>query len=177
MSDFTGGFVDPRKKDRIARYRWVAVASIIVAAILFQVYVPPFFSYFAYLEMPLLVTVYFSIMRRSQPTGVLLGMVVGLAQDSLSPNHPLGLFGLVKTLVGYFAAYMAQRFDVQNHLSRFFITLFLFGFHQFFYWVLSNALLGLPTSLAPGETVVLAILNAGVAVPLYHVLDKLRVTD
>src|SRR4051812_28883752 len=110
MSDFPIGFVDPRKKDRIARYKWAAVAGIVIAAILFQVYIPPFFNFLAYLEMPLLVTVYFSIMRRSPVTGVLIGMVIGLAQDSLSPDHYLGLFGIVKTLVGYFSGFMAQRF-------------------------------------------------------------------
>jgi rod shape-determining protein MreD len=177
MSDFPIGFVDPRKKDRIARYKWAAVAGIVVAAILFQVYIPPFFNFLAYLEMPLLVTVYFSIMRRSPVTGVLIGMVIGLAQDSLSPNHPLGLFGIVKTLVGYFSGFMAQRFDVQNPWSRLAIAFFFFVFHQFFYWVLGSALLGLQLSFEPGEIFVMAALNAAVAVPLYHILDKLRVSD
>ena len=126
--------------------------------------------------MPLLVTVYFSIMRRSPTVGVLIGMAIGLAQDSLS-SHPLGLFGLVKTLVGYFAAYMAQRFDVQNPWSRLAIAFFFFVFHQFFYWVLGSALLGLPLSFEIGEVFVMAALNAAVAVPLYHILDKLRVSD
>ena len=37
----------------------------------------------------------------------------GLAQDSLSKN-PLGMFGIVKTLVGYFAASVGVRLDVEH---------------------------------------------------------------
>ena len=106
-----------------------------MAAILFQVYVPRFFERLSYLELPLLVTVYFSLMRRSPVAGVLFGAGIGLAQDSLSHN-PLGMFGIVKTLVGYFAASMSQRFDVQNPWVRLVLGFFFFFFHQFFYWVL-----------------------------------------
>ena len=62
----------------------VVIAAIALGAILFQVYVPRFISYLSYLELPLLVTLYFSAMRRSPTLGVFLGMVIGLAQDSLS---------------------------------------------------------------------------------------------
>jgi rod shape-determining protein MreD len=50
-------------------------------------------------------------------------------------------------------------------------------FHQFFYWVLSRALLGEAVSFEPVQTLVLAVLNAAVAVPLFRILDKLDVTD
>ena len=60
--------------------------------------------------------VYFSLMRRSPVAGVLFGAGIGLAQDSLSHN-PLGMFGIVKTLVGYFAASMSQRFDVAKSVG------------------------------------------------------------
>ena len=147
-----------------------------LAAILFQVYVPRFFQFLAYLELPLLVTVYFSLMRRSPVAGVLFGAGIGLAQDSLSHN-PLGMFGIVKTLVGYFAASMSQRFDVQNPVVRLVLGFFFFFFHQFFYWVLSRALLGEALEFDVRSTLVIAALNAVVAVPLYHVLDKLKVTN
>jgi hypothetical protein len=43
--------------------------------------------------------------------------------------------------------------------------------------VLSRALLGEAISFDPVQTMVLAVLNAAVAVPLFHILDKLKVTD
>ena len=62
-------------------------------------------------------------------------------QDSLSKN-PLGMFGIVKTLVGYFAASVGMRFDVDHTFVRLLLAFFFYLFHQFFYWVLASALLG-----------------------------------
>jgi rod shape-determining protein MreD len=176
MSDLSAGFSEPPRRSKVPKFRWIAVIGVPLAAILFQVYVPRFFTYLAYLEMPLLVTVYFSLRRRSPPFGVVLGMCIGLAQDSLS-SHPLGMFGIVKTLVGYFAASVSQRFEGSSALLRLVLAFFFFFFHQFFYWMLSRALLGEAVSFEPVETLVLAILNAMVAVPLFRILDKLDVTD
>jgi len=176
MSDIPAAFTEPPRRTSVSKFRWVSILGVPLAAILFQVYVPRFFTYLAYLEMPLLATVYFSLAWRSPPSGVLFGMCIGLAQDSLS-NHPLGMFGIVKTLVGYFAASVSQRFEANSALLRLVLALFFFFFHQFFYWVLSRALLGEAVSFEPIQTLVLAVLNAAVAVPLFHVLDKLRVTE
>ena len=175
MSDFSETFIEPRKKDRVSKFNVASIILIPLAAILFQVYVPQFVKYLSYLELPLLVTVYFSLMRRSPVTGVLFGAGIGLAQDSLS-SHPLGMFGIVKTLVGYFAASVSQRFNVENSGVRLVLAFFFFFFHQFFYWVLSRALLGEALAFELEQTFVLAILNALVAVPLYHILDKLKIT-
>jgi rod shape-determining protein MreD len=163
-------------KKGVSKFTAAVIIGIPLAAILFQVYVPRFFQFLSYLELPLLVTVYFSLMWRSPISGVFYGAGVGLAQDSLSHN-PLGMFGIVKTLVGYFAASMSQRFDVQNSLVRLVLGFFFLFFHQFFYWVLSRALLGEALDFDLERTLVVAVLNAIVAVPLYHILDKLRVTD
>jgi rod shape-determining protein MreD len=86
------------------------------------------------------------------------------------------MFGIVKTLVGYFAASMSQRFDVQNAWVRLVLSFFFFFFHQFFYWVLGRALLGEALEFDLPTTLVVAVLNALVAVPLFHILDKLKVT-
>src|SRR5580704_17579088 len=176
MNDFSETFIEPRKKDRVSKFNVASILLIPLAAILFQVYVPQFIKYLSYLELPLLVTVYFALMRRSPVTGVLFGAGVGLAQDSLS-SHPLGMYGIVKTLVGYFAASVSQRFDVDNAMVRLVLAFFFFFFHQFFYWVLSRALMGEALDFDPQQTLVTAILNAAVAVPLYHILDKLKGTE
>jgi rod shape-determining protein MreD len=175
MTEFSEAFTEPRKKDRISTFTWPAMIGIPLAAILFQVYVPRFLTFLSYLELPLLVTVYFSLMRRSPIAGVLFGAGIGLAQDSVS-SHPLGMFGIVKTLVGYFAASVSQRFDVDNSMVRLVLGFFFFFFHQFFYWVLSRALLGEALDFDPQQTLVMAVLNAAVAVPLYHILDKFKGT-
>jgi rod shape-determining protein MreD len=176
MSQSPAGFHTPTRKTRLSQFNWLGFVVIPLAAILFQVYVPRFVTYLAYLDLPLLLTVYFGLMRRSPVAGVLFGAAIGLAQDSLSP-HPLGMYGIVKTLVGYFAASVSQRFEVQNAGVRLVLALFFFFFHQFFYWVLARALLGETFDFELQQTLVMAVLNAAVAVPLYHIFDKLRVTE
>ncbi len=162
-----------QRESEISRFRAWVLFAVPLAAILFQVYVPLFFDFLAYLELPLLVVVYFALMRRSPIAGLLLGALVGLAQDSLSRN-PLGMFGIVKTLVGYFAASVGLRFDVDHPFIRFALGFFFFMFHQFFYWVLARGLIGVPIGFEVQRTLVLGLLNAIVAVSLFHFLDKLK---
>jgi rod shape-determining protein MreD len=176
MTEFPAGYTEPSHKSTVSKSKVAAIVGIPLAAILFQVYVPRFVATLSYLELPLLVTVYFSLMWRSPVAGVAFGSGIGLAQDSLSPDNPLGMFGIVKTLVGYFAASVSQRVDVENSVVRLVLGFFFFFFHQFFYWVLGRALLGKALDFDPQQTLVLAALNAVVAVPLFRILDKLRLT-
>src|SRR5438477_9866491 len=162
-----------QRESQISRFRAWVLFAIPLAAILFQVYIPMFFQFLSFLELPLLVTIYFALMRRSPIGGLLVGMFVGLAQDSLSKN-PLGMFGIVKTLVGYFAASVGLRFDVDHAVIRLLLGFFFFFFHQFFSWVLARGLLGQPVNFDPQATLVLALLNAVVALFLFHFLDRLR---
>jgi rod shape-determining protein MreD len=165
------------RKTKVPRFRLVAYLLIPLLAILFQVYVPRFIEYLSYLELPLLVTVYFAIMRRQPVTGALIGSAIGLVQDSLAPQHPLGMFGIVKTLVGYFAASISQRFDVENSALRFILSFFFFLFHQFFFWVMASGLLGQHREFQLPQTIIFAFLNAVVAVPLFLILDRLKTED
>jgi len=163
-----------QREGQVTRFRAWVMFAVPLMAILFQVYVPLFFQFLGFLEMPLLVVVYFALMRRSQISGLLVGALVGLAQDSLSKN-PLGMFGIVKTLVGYFAASVGVRLDVDHGLLRFVVSFFFYVFHQFFYWVMARALLGQQQLVFEWQkTLALAALNAIVAVALFHFLDRLR---
>jgi len=162
-----------QRESHISKFRAWVMLAVPLAAILFQVYTPRFFEFLSFLELPLLVTIYFALMRRSPIGGLLVGMLVGLAQDSLSKN-PLGMFGIVKTLVGYFAASVGLRFDVDHPAVRLVLAYFFFFFHQFFYWVLSRALLAQQVSFDVQRTLFLGLLNAVVGVSLFHFLDKLR---
>ena len=164
-----------QRESRVSRFRPWVLFVIPLIAILFQVYVPLFFEFMSYLDLPLLVTVYFSLMKRSQVAGTFVGAAIGLAQDSLSKN-PLGMYGIVKTLVGYFAASVGLRFDVDHVFIRLLLGFFFFFFHQFFSWVLARALLGQQVDFDLQRTLVLGILNAIVALFLFHFLDRLRET-
>jgi len=164
---------------RTRRTSGVHLAVMLVApffALLFEVYVLrfPLFSFLSYLELPLLIVVYFALSRREPVSAVFYGAVVGLFQDALS-RHPIGMYGIVKTLVGYFAASVSMRFDVENPILVAILSFFFYFFHQFFYWVLERALLGQTTNFDTQQMIIFGLLNAAVSLPLFHVLDKLRV--
>jgi rod shape-determining protein MreD len=162
-----------QREGQVSHFRGWVMLVVPLAAIAFQVYVPLFFQFFNFLEMPLLVVVYFAIMRRTQISGVLIGALIGLAQDSLFHN-PLGMYGIDKTLVGYFAASVGMRFDVEHGLIRLLLCFFFYVLHQFLYWVIARALLSQQLVLDLQHTALLGLLNAVVGVALFAFLDKLR---
>jgi rod shape-determining protein MreD len=164
-----------QRERQASRYRIWVMLLVPLAAVLFQVYVPLFFQFLGFLEMPLLVVVYFGVMRRSQVSGLLAGALVGLAEDSLSKN-PLGMYGIVKTLVGYFAASVGVRLDVDNPFLRIVLIFFFYVFHQTLYWVMARALLNQQLAFEAQKTLLVGLLNALVGVFVFHFLDRLRET-
>jgi rod shape-determining protein MreD len=162
-----------QREGQVSRFRAWVLLIVPLAAILFKIYVPLFFEWLGFIEMPLLVVVYFALMRRSPISGLMVGAVVGLAQDSLSKN-PLGMYGIVNTLVGYFAASVGLRLDVDHTFIRLLLTFFFYLFHQVFYWVLARALLGQQLPLNVQQIIVLGLLHAVIGISLFHFLDRLR---
>jgi len=165
--------LNSRGEGQVSRFRAWVILVVPLAAILFQVSVPLFFQFLKYLELPLLVVVYFALMRRNQMAGLLVGTAVGLAQDSLSTN-PLGMYGIVYTLVGYFAASVGVRLDVDHGAIRLLLAYFFYIFHELLYWVMERALQGRQPAFKIEEWLIFGVLNAIVGVALFHFLDKLR---
>ena len=175
MNEFSERLLsDSRRKDQ-ARFRPFILIIVPLIAILFQVYIPRFFSFLSYLELPLLITMHFALTRREPISALFYGAAIGLVQDSLS-NQKIGMYGIVKTLVGYFAASVGLRFDVENPVITFILGFFFYSFHQFFYWLLTRALLGQLVNFDLQQTLLFGLLNASVALPLFHILDRLKVT-
>jgi rod shape-determining protein MreD len=165
----------PIRESWFSRFQVLALAAITLVAIIGKVYLPRLIPNTEWLELPLLLTVYFGLMRRSQLASLLFGAFVGLAEDSLSPaNIPIGMYGITKTLVGYFAAAVSVRFDVESTLIRVVLSFFFYFFHAFFYWIMRRALLGQMVPFDPQETFVHGALNAVVAIPLFLILDRMK---
>jgi rod shape-determining protein MreD len=164
---------NPPRKEAASPFRIAWLIIIPLVAVLSQVYVPRFVSFLSYLELPLLITVHFAL-SHGPVSAVFYGMSIGLVQDSLS-HQPIGMFGIVKTLVAYFAASLSARFDVENPIVTFILGFFFYFFHQFFYWVMARALLGEAINFDVQQTLVFGLLNAAVALPLFRILDKLKV--
>jgi len=156
---------------------WVFFVAPIFS-LLIQIYLPLFqtLRFISNIELPLLVTIYFSLMRRSQLRGLTIGMVLGLAQDSLL-SQKIGMYGICKTMVGYLSASIGMQFDVEHSLVRLILCFVFYLFHQFLYWVLQRALLDQPVVFDITAKLILAAINALIGVVLFHFLDKLRERD
>jgi len=165
--------LDTERESRISHFRAWVLILIPLLALLFQFYVPLLIPVLRFLEIPLLITIYFGMMRRSQVGGLFTGMVLGLAVDSLSGN-PIGMVGICRTLVGYFSASIALRIDVEHPVIRLFVCFLFFLFDQFMYWVLRRALLELNVPFDVNQALLLGALNAVVGVALFHFLDRLK---
>src|ERR1700737_3677784 len=83
----------------VHKFRGGAIVGATLLALMFQAFVPVYFAKAAMIDLPLLITIYFGLSRRNPSTGLLLGMVIGLLQDSLrGPPVPLGSSGTPKQL-------------------------------------------------------------------------------
>src|SRR6202166_1538982 len=115
----------------VHKFRGGAIVGATLLALMFQAFVPVYFAKAAMIDLPLLLTIYFGLSRRNPSTGLLLGMGIGLLQDSLSgPTVPLGLNGIAKTIVGYLASSIGARLDTEHPIARFALTILFFGVHQ-----------------------------------------------
>jgi rod shape-determining protein MreD len=159
----------------VHKFRAGAIAGATILALMLQIFVPVYFSKFSILDLPLLVTIYFGLSRRNPSTGLLLGMVTGLLQDSLSgPTVPLGLYGIAKTIIGYLASSIGARLDTEHPAARFALTVFFFVLHQGMIILTRRVLLAEPEPWFTIRLVVAAAVNAVVAAFVFLLLDRLR---
>ena len=166
------------KESWFGRFQVVGLILLTLIAIISKFYLPRLIPSAVWLEVPLLLTVYFGLMRPNPVAALLFGAFVGLAEDSLSPaNLPIGMYGITKTLVGYFAASVSMRFNVDNTVIRLVLCFFFYVFHSFFYWVMRRALLGQIVPFDPQQTLLQGAFNTAVALPLYMVLDKMKLAE
>ena len=159
----------------VHKFRTGAVVSAMVLALMVQAFVPVYFPKFAILDLPLLITIYFGLSRRNPSTGLLLGMVIGLFQDSLSgPTVPIGLYGIAKTVIGYLASSIGARLDTEHPAARFALTILFFGLHQGIIVLTRRILLAQPEAWFTMSLGIAALVNAIVGVFLFLLLDRLR---
>ena len=159
----------------VHKFRTGAIFIATLLALVIQAWFPLSLSRSALLDLPLIVTIYFGLSRRNPSTGLLLGMAIGLLQDSLSgPTVPLGLYGIAKTIIGYLASSLGSRLDTEHPAARFALTALFFVTHQGLVALTRRILLGQPEPWFNLHLAVGALVNALVAVVLFLLLDRLR---
>jgi len=159
----------------VHNFRGGAIVGATLLALMFQAFVPVYFAKAAMIDLPLLITIYFGLSRRNPSTGLLLGMIIGLLQDSLSgPTVPLGLYGISKTVIGYLASSIGARLDTEHPAARFALTIIFFGLHQGLVLLTRRILLAQSSVWFTMHLAAAAVVNAIVAVFLFALLDHLR---
>ena len=131
------------------------------------------FSYFALLDLPLMVVIYFAMSRRNPISATVGGAVMGLLQDALT-QQPLGIFGIAKAFIGYLAASLGFRVDTDSYGTRALLTFLFFLLHNGINWVLVRHLLAHPLAWSWLHELLRAAINTLVAVVLFALLDRAR---
>jgi len=159
----------------VHKFRGGAIIGTLLLVLFLQAFLPLYVPKAEILDLPLLITIYFGLSRRNPSTGLLLGMAIGLAQDSLSgPTVPLGLYGIAKTLIGYLASSIGARLDTEHPAARFALTAIFFVTHQGLISLTRRILLAQTEPWFNMHLLAGALVNALVAVFLFLLLDRLR---
>lgn len=161
-----------RREAEQQRFHVLATVLIPVVAILLQVMLPRLWARLAILDLPLIVTLFFAVSRRSPIAGTATGAAIGLLQDALS-HLPLGVNGMAKCIIGYAAASLGSRIDVENTATRAVLTFFFSLLQSVLLYLIERRLLGIHGSpILWVHELIRAVVNLVVAVPLFIFLDR-----
>jgi len=142
-----------------------------VAAIVLQVLLSQLYWRFSYLDLPLIVAIFFAVSRRSPAAGTLTGAAIGLVQDALT-GRPIGVNGMAKSVIGYIAASIGVQVDVDNLTTR---VVMNFGFsllNSLILFLINRRLLGQAEAhLQWLQELIRAVANTVVALPIFLLLD------
>jgi rod shape-determining protein MreD len=163
-----------REGIEVHRFSWVATIFVPLIAIFLQVTIPRKFSAFAIFDIPLLVTIFFSVARRNPIIGSITGAAIGIVQDAFTHN-PIGLFGIAKTAVGYLASSIGVKIDVENPGSRILMTFGFYLVHQALYYLVARNMARIPLgSWQWSHELGAALANALLSVVLFAILDRTK---
>jgi rod shape-determining protein MreD len=142
-------------------------------ALVLQAFLPIVLPLARLVDLPLLVVIYFSITRRSKVFGTLFGTAVGLAEDALSHGF-LGMFGIIKALVGYLGAWASIQFDLEQFAGRLVLTAALVLFHSVALAGFERGLLESTPAWQPLDLASALLFNVALAPILFQLFDRFR---
>ncbi len=163
-----------REEIEVHRFSWPVSIGIPILAVFLQVFLR--ISLLNILDLPLLVTIFFAVARRRPIPGMITGALIGTLQDAWT-GHPIGLFGIAKTIVGYVGSSLGVKLDVDNPGSRFLMTFAFVLIHKFIYMAIDLLLVGGSEGWSWSHTALAALINSLAAVVLFAGLDKLKLRN
>jgi rod shape-determining protein MreD len=143
-------------------------------ALVFQALLHKYGRWSEWIDLPLLVTIYFGVSRRNPVTGLFLGGAIGIFQDALSHDNPIGMYGIAGTIVGYLASSIGGRIDTEHPLARFGLVFIFFHFHQAILVITHRVLLNQPEHFFSLSLLLDSIITSAFGVFLFAMLDRLR---
>ncbi len=165
--------VAPQREVEVFRVRPATLWVTILVALLLQTFLPLKVPLAGLMDFPLLVTVYFTLVRQNKIFGIALGTGLGLTQDALSHGY-VGMFGMAKALVGYLAAFAAIRFNVESLFARSVVTASLILLHNLCMAGLQHALLDSPPAFMALDLASAVLVNVALSLIVFPVLDRFR---
>ena len=151
-----------------------AVLAVCLLALVFQAFLHKYGRWSELIDLPLLVTIYFGFSRRNPISGMFLGGTIGILQDALSHDNPIGMYGIAKTIVGYAASSIGGRIDTEHPVSRFGLIFVFFHFHQAILVITQRVLLNHSARFFTWQQLIDSLVTAGFGVLLFALLDRLR---
>src|SRR6202167_4778813 len=167
---------DMRRDHSVRRYPMLAYALVPLAALVLQAWLPRVLGSYSWFDLPLVVTVYFALDRRSPIQGTLMGAGMGLFEDALS-HHAIGVNGVAKTMVGFLAASIGVRIDVENHTIRLVMNFLLSLLSSALVVFVSRILLGLDYEWQWYTAIFAAIGNSLIALAWFPLSDRLEIRE
>ena len=166
---------DFRRDLEIRRFPLVVYVLVPLAALVLQAWLPRVLPY-VWFDLPLVVTVYFALGRRSPIQGTLMGCGMGLFEDALS-QHAIGVNGIAKSVAGFLAASVGVRIDVENHTIRVALNFLLSLLSSAIYIFIYRILLGLDLEWSWFTELFRAVGNSLIALLLFPALDRLKIRE
>jgi rod shape-determining protein MreD len=162
-------------REQIEVYRFSLPVAILVPllAVFLQAFLPLRFAWFSIFDLPLLVVIFFAMARRSPVAGLLTGACIGLLQDSLT-HHPIGMYGIAKTFVGYGASSLGVKLDVESVGTRLLVTTVFYVIHEVLYFLIARGMVRLDLRWSWPHELGSAVANAVLAVFLFALMDRLK---
>lgn len=167
---------DHRRDLGIHRYPVLVYALTPLAALVLQALLPFYLRGYAWFDLPLVVTVYFALVRRDPIQGTLMGGSLGLFEDALT-GHAIGVNGIAKTIAGFLAGSVGVRIDVENHTIRLLLTFLLSLLCSVIYVFIYRILLGLNLDWSWLAELMKAVGNSAIAAVLFPLLDRLQIRE
>lgn len=162
-----------RRSVEVYRVRPITLGATVFASFLLQSYLPVKLPVARLFDLPLLVAIYFSLLRRNKVFGLALGTGMGLVQDALSHGY-LGMYGMALGLVGYLASAFSSKFDFDQIIPRILLAGGLILVHSVFLAGLEQTLLESPPPVQPWDMASGILVNIAIGLILFQLLDQFR---